>query len=153
MGTTIGRILLTTTDKYQIAECISRKTKFPIDPDNISTTQSLFREDSVFQILDVKAVIAQFSVSYFPGCCGIAISHFSWIREDRRNAGLGTVLNNIRIREAKRWGFTVLMCTDIENNTPQQKILTKNNWQKLMTFTNLNTGNNVAIHAIDLTKS
>lgn len=94
--------------------------------------------------------IAFFRLVQMPGCCGICISTESYVHSKFRKLGVGTVLNLLRIDLAKELGYGLLMCTDVESNEPQQRILKKNGWVKIETFANPRTKNIVAIHTITL---
>ncbi len=94
--------------------------------------------------------VATFHLQQLQGCCGVCVSYHSSVNSKFRNKGLGTLLNKMRQQIAWDNGYTVLLCTDVESNQAQQKILTTNGWEKLMTFTNRRTRNKVCIHTIQL---
>jgi len=85
-----------------------------------------------------------------PGCCGIVISTGAFVYPPFRRKGVGSILNTFRIELAKTMGFGLMMCTDVLKNNPQQKILDKNNWERIHTFTNPRTNNLVGIHVVNL---
>ena len=92
-----------------------------------------------------ECTLATFSLSELPGCCGVVVSHGTWIIAGYRNKGLGTLLADIKIEIAKYWGYTIMLCTDIAGNTPQRKILDSNNWKTIGSFINKRTGNDINI--------
>jgi hypothetical protein len=94
--------------------------------------------------------ISNFSLCQFPGCCGIMISYHATVYNPYLKLGLGTILNKLRIHLAKCEGYTYLMATDIVENEPQRKILAKNGWEDLLTFTNRRTQNLLALSIIKL---
>lgn len=94
--------------------------------------------------------IAGFALTEMPGCCGICVSYYSFVEKEYRSKGLGTLLNQLRQQLAYDYGYTILLCTDLEDNLHQQKILLKNGWNKLLTFINNRTTNKVCLHAITL---
>ena len=94
--------------------------------------------------------IARFSLKQLPGCCGICVSFHANVSTTIRKKGIGSLLNKIRQQIAWNNGYTILLCTDVEKNEPQQKILNKNGWQKIMTFNNRRTHNKVCLHSITL---
>lgn len=100
---------------------------------------SKYKQISFFRLIDM------------PGCCGIIISTSSFIHLEYRNKGLGLLLNQMRIELSQYLGYGLLICTDIEDNKHQQKILTKNKWSKIDSFINPRTKNKVNIHSIKLT--
>lgn len=98
--------------------------------------------------VDQIVTLAHFELVAMPGCCGILISTNCWTLYRLVGFGIGQFLHQLRLRIAKDWGYTVLMCTDVATNKPQQHILNKNKWELLQQFTNSRTGNKVNIHTI-----
>ena len=94
--------------------------------------------------------ISNFTLIQLPGCCGVCVSTRCWVKETYRNKGLNTLLNNFRMEIAKYLGYTVLLCTDKEDNKAQKRVLEKNNWKQIDQFKNKRTGNIVNIHTIHL---
>lgn len=99
-----------------------------------------------------KVYVSSFRFAHFPGCCGIVISTAAVVSEKYRHRGIGTILNRMRISIARRMGFGMIICTDLERNAPQRKVLKKNGWRDLWMFKNPRTGNALAVSAYDLTK-
>ena len=87
-----------------------------------------------------------------PGCCGACVSTGAAVNGTMQGLGIGTILNKLRCRIAELLGFGLLICTDITNNEPQQKILAKNNWKLVDSFINPRTDNEVAVHTYELNK-
>jgi len=81
-----------------------------------------------------------------PGCCGLVVSTGSYVNPDYRNKGVGTIMHKIRKDIAGEAGFSCMICTDVMNNKPQQKILKNAKWKFVHKFLNRNTGNTVGIH-------
>ena len=109
---------------------------------------------TIIQIRPAKnpltTLIATFSLTEMPGCCGVLISFHSFVSSKFANKGIGTILNKFRIEIAQFLGYTVLMCTDIATNISQSKILKKNGWKNIHQFTNKRTTNLVNITTIDI---
>lgn len=95
--------------------------------------------------------VAEWGLIQMIGCCGICVSTRSFVSYKYRNKGLGSILNEIRIIYAKCLGYGILMCTDIEQNTAQRKILAKNGWKDIFSFVNPRSSNTVFISVIELT--
>lgn len=93
---------------------------------------------------------AGFTLVCMPGCCGVVISTNCYVNPNWREHGLGTLLNNMRKQMAYEMGYTLLLCTDVTKNIPQQKILNTNGWTKLLEFNNRRTGNTVSLDMIIL---
>lgn len=97
--------------------------------------------------------IAVFKMLRMPGCCGVCISTGSVIFENNfRGKGLGSILNRLRIDMARKAGYGILFCTDVEKNIPQRKILSKNGWSDIYQFNNPRTKNEVILSVIKLTE-
>lgn len=97
-----------------------------------------------------NVIVASFTLEKFPGCCGIYVSTGAMVWYEYRRKGIGTILNKMRIDIARAEGYGCLICTDIVDNKPQQKILAKNGWSQIHQFMNPRTGNNVHISVINL---
>ena len=102
--------------------------------------------------LDSPNYIAVFVMGKLPGCCGICLSTNAFVMPSLRGRGLGLILAKLRIAIAKESGYTVLMCTDVDTNVPQRKIMSRLGWKDIYQFNNLRTGNDVNISVLDLTK-
>jgi len=103
-----------------------------------------------YSLQDSSNRVAYFCLAEFPGCCGMAVSFCASVNSSYRNKGLGRLLNLLRQQIAYDNRFTVMVCTDVVTNEPQQKILTGNGWEKILEFKNRKTNNQVAMHKIDL---
>lgn len=114
----------------------------------VSTPQSFEckSQQGHFLISNKGSGVALFDLICMPGCCGILVSCKSEVFPQYRNKGLGKLLNNMRYQIAQEWGYSVLLCTDVESNQPQQKILSQNGWTHLMSFKNARTANKVSMH-------
>lgn len=97
-----------------------------------------------------KSRVAHFEIAAFPGCCGIAISTGAWVGEDFRGKGIGKILAKLRVELARTAGYGMILCTDVESNVPQRRLLAANGWTDIAGFNNPKTGNNVFITAVVL---
>lgn len=95
-------------------------------------------------------VVASFQLVPMINCCGILVSTSSFVEKQFRGLGLGTILNSLRVDIARELGYSVLMCTDIESNSAQRKILKSNGWTDIYKFVNKRTSNTVFISVINL---
>lgn len=95
-----------------------------------------------------KTTYAKWSLKQLPGCCGVCVSYHALVNENYRRKGLGTLLNKLRQQMAWEAKYTILLCTDIISNTPQQKILNKHSWKTLLEFQNRKTKNKVELRSI-----
>jgi hypothetical protein len=103
-----------------------------------------------FQIRLGREIVADFKLSELPGCCGVCVSFFAHVFPDFRGKGIGTMLNRLRIAIAKEAKYGLLICTDVDNNIPQNKILAKNGWELAANFINPKTKHCVNLHYIKL---
>lgn len=94
--------------------------------------------------------VAKWEIVQMKNCCGMAVSTRALVEIAFRKLGLGLIMNQIRIDICRKLGYSCLMCTDVENNVPQQKILSANGWRKIHKFVNRNTGNTVCVHVINI---
>ena len=95
-------------------------------------------------------IIASFELHPMINCCGICVSTKSNVSQKYRKKGLGTLLNSIRIDIARYNDYSLLLCTDIEINIPQRKILKANGWKDIYSFINKRTNNKVYLTIINL---
>lgn len=94
--------------------------------------------------------IGYFSINQLPGCCGAGVLNGMSVKYHFRNMGIGTVLNKLAIDMATLFNYGVLICTDVDTNKPQSRILDKIGWSGLYNFLNPKTHNSINIHAITL---
>lgn len=90
-----------------------------------------------------KSVVAVFSLSELPGCCGVLVSHHTNIYPQYQGKGINSFLQGIKERIAKDNGYTTLMATVTSDNTTEIHILTKYGWLPRDSFKNKRTGNTV----------
>lgn len=89
--------------------------------------------------------ISEFNLQQFPACCGILLSTKSSVYHKFRGKGVATRLNAFRKAIAHHEGYSLLICTDVASNSPQNKVLAKNGWKDVHTFVNSRTGNTLNI--------
>lgn len=90
--------------------------------------------------------IASFSMKEAPGCCGLIFSFHSNVTQMYRGRGIGTILNQMRQKIAYELGYSAIICTDIESNESQLRILKSQDWAKVFAFVNRRTSNEVGVH-------
>lgn len=82
-----------------------------------------------------------FSLTAFPGNCGMVVSHSLWLSEKSRGKGLGSFLQYFKKKIASKYGFSLMYCTTIVTNDVENHLLEKFGWKKVNTFLNRRTGN------------
>jgi len=148
--------------KKQIAEKIQCESKDIFFSDEFGNTEinDLYyykpsggnpRGFSVLQQIDGKKhIISTFKTYEMPHCCAIMISCNVEVKEKYRNKGIGTILNKFRQEIGKLLGYSLLLCTDIEQNIHQRKLLKNNGWKDVYNIVNKRTNNKVFISVIEL---
>lgn len=115
----------------------------------------IHRDDFGWKI-DVRCdgeTVSESYVSYFPGCCGIAVSHNAVIFGRKySNKGVGTLLNELRIKIAKAMGYNFLTASDVTDNLYQDSIFIKNGWKVIDEFKNTRTRHTVKLWSKDLSE-
>ncbi len=87
--------------------------------------------------------ICRFYLSQLSGCCGVLVSHHMEISRSYQGRKLGTLLQLVKERIAKEAGYTVLLATVRKDNPAENHILEKTGWNKILTFTNKRTSNEI----------
>jgi RimJ/RimL family protein N-acetyltransferase len=90
--------------------------------------------------------IGFYEINGLPGCNQVAVSNHAWISPDQRNQGFGQLAHEQRLDQARELGYDYMICTVLESNEVQIKILDNNGWTKLSTFNNRETGHRVCIY-------
>jgi len=142
---------ITTTSKYAAALKKISNEPFTLLYDGKHVVDFTSKLCIVRYTLNIKdKVIAEFTLVPMIGCCGICVSTRASVIPEYRGKGLGTLLNLLRIDIAREAGYSILLCTDIEKNEYQRKILRANGWRDLTSFINKRTKNHVYISCINL---
>jgi len=89
--------------------------------------------------------VAKFKLTQMGGCNGVCISSNEAIYGTYKGKGYGNTFNKIREDLAQQMGYSVMLCTVIDGNVPQEKILFKNGWARTFGFLNLKTSNDISM--------
>lgn len=95
-------------------------------------------------------VVSTWKLYQMPHCCAYMISCNVYIHPDYRSLGLGTLLNKLRQDIGRILRYTAMLCTDIEQNLAQRKVLKKNGWNDIHSIVNKRTKNKVFLSVINL---
>lgn len=95
--------------------------------------------------------IATFKLYQLQHCCAYMVSANAFVNDMYRKKGIGTLMNKLRQDIGRLLGYTAILCTDVEKNTGQRRILEKNGWKDIHKLKNKRTGNTVFLSVIDLT--
>lgn len=82
----------------------------------------------------------------FPGCNQLVISNHSFVFPHLRGLGIGNKNHVVRLKLMEELGYDYALCTVIETNEAQIRILSNNNWTLLDKFYNKETGNIIRIY-------
>jgi hypothetical protein len=115
---------------------------------NVSFSEKF--EAGEYRLILNNQLVSTFELIPMINCCGILVSTRSIVYDKFKNKGIGTILNSFRIDIARAMGYSLLLCTDVDNNDYQQKILLRNGWKNIFSFINQRTSNKVNIHVINL---
>lgn len=132
-------------DKTSYIAQIAEKLSFPIEDLKLTVHPKDFCHAS-FVLCRGHNTVASFILSELVGCCGVVVSTTTYVGSNHRNKGVGAILNAMRQQIAFHWNYGLIICTDVETNTPQRKILKKNNWIESVRFINPKTCHSVLLH-------
>lgn len=83
-------------------------------------------------------------------CCAFMISCNVNVNPTFRNKKIGTILNQLRQDIGRLLGYTAILCTDIETNVHQRKLLKTNGWKDIHSVVNKRTKNLVHLSVINI---
>jgi hypothetical protein len=135
-----------------IYECLKKNKKGKkITKDKISISLNPY-DNKYFSLEYSGEPVARFALDQLQGCCGVCVSYFSYISFSYRGTGLGNVLCKMRIEIARAANYGLMICTDVDDNVPQKKIMESLNFQKATSFVNPKTNHLVNLRYINLTE-
>jgi len=127
-----------------IIGCSEEQIAIVITPHKISSNHysiaALLRNGEAIERIALGNIVGM------TGCCGACISTASYVYDKYRNRGIGSIMNRVRAEVAREFGYTVMICTDVIDNYPQQQVLKKNGWVHIASFVNNRTGHDIGIH-------
>lgn len=98
----------------------------------------------------IKKQISNFRLYKMPHCCAYMISCDVSVYAEFRNKRIGTILNQLRQDIGRLLGYSSFLCTDIEQNTNQRKLLATNGFKDIHNVVNKRTQNRVYLSVINL---
>ncbi len=95
--------------------------------------------------------VSSFSLQQLTGCCGVLVSTGSSVNANFQRKGVATRLNQLRKDIAQYLNYSIMLCTDVDSNEAQRRVLEKNGWQDVYQFTNRRTNNllNISVCPIE----
>ena len=85
--------------------------------------------------------LGSFYFSPMPGCCGIVISHDTFLNKNYRGTDVSDAFRKIKNELAKELGYTVMIATTQMTNLPGVGNMMKSKYKIPLTFTNKRTNN------------
>ena len=95
-------------------------------------------------------IVSHWKLYEMPHCCAYMISCNVEVITAYRNKRIGTILNSLRQDIGRLLGYSALLCTDIEKNIYQRKLLETNGWRDVHNVINKRTQNRVYLSVINL---
>jgi len=154
-------------DKYRkilskIINCSEQDIKFYIDnskeevgtfdyeKDEVSKNWELGNYKIVQQIGNIQKEISSFKLYQLQHCCAIMVSCNVIVKKEYRGKRIGTILNQLRQDIGRLLGYSLVLCTDIEQNKHQRQLLKTNGWTDVYSVVNKRTKNRVYISVINI---
>lgn len=150
-STALSEIIDIPTDNIQFQISHFQLPFQPIDTYNLPT-----RPDDRWSMGDYKIVcsdgkvISTFRIYQMPHCCAFAISCDVKVYHPFTSKGVGKLLNQFRQDLCKLMNYSALLCTDVDHNGAQRKVLKVNGWDDIYSVINKKTDNVVHISVIGL---
>lgn len=126
-----------------IKDVIREGTSLSVD--NLRIVGNSTREGRHYVLKHKEEVLAKWDISKLKGCREIGVSHAVSITEKYRGIGLGKALHALRLAVYYERGLKALICTSVEDNSPQSAILLKGGWTNVGQFYNPRTSNQVKV--------
>lgn len=89
--------------------------------------------------------IGAFFFSPMPGCCGVVVSHGSFLNNTERGSNLGEFFHDLKAEVARRLGYTCMLATTRTDNFPEVIGASKKGWKMHEAFTNPRTRNQLVV--------
>lgn len=154
-------------DKYRkiissILKCESSDIKFYIgnskeevgtidfDKNEVSKNWELGIYKVIQQIGNVQKVISTWNLYQLQHCCAFMVSCNVKVEESYRGKRIGTILNQLRQDIGRLLGYSSILCTDIEQNVNQRKLLKTNGWKDIHSVVNKRTNNRVYLSVVNI---
>ena len=103
-----------------------------------------------YQVCYNSSIISTWKLYQLPHCCAYIVSCSVNVREDYRSKRIGTILNQLRQDIGRLLGYSAIICTDIEQNTNQRKLLKTNGWKDVHNIINKRTNNRVYLSVVNI---
>lgn len=136
--------------KFYIGHSKEEVGSIDFDKDEVIRNWSLGEYKIVQQIGDTQEIISTWNLYQLQHCCAFMVSCNVKVKEPYRNKRIGTILNQLRQDIGRLLGYSSILCTDIEQNTNQRKLLKTNGWKDIHSVINKRTGNRVYLSIVNI---
>lgn len=92
-----------------------------------------------------KEELGWFFLSPLPGCCGVVVSHGSFLLPQYRASDIGDAFHRMKTKVAQELGYSAMISTTQLKNIPQIVGGAKHGWKYCETFRNKRTNNEIGI--------
>lgn len=89
--------------------------------------------------------LGSFHFSPMPGCCGVVVSHNTFLNKDYHHSNVSNPFRKIKHELAKALGYTLMIATTQMENLPGVGNMIKAGYMMPKTFTNKRTGNLIGL--------
>ena len=120
------------------------------DKNIVSKNWELGTYNVVQQIGDVQKEISSWKLYQLQHCCAFMVSCNVKVEESYRSKRIGTILNQLRQDIGRLLNYSSIICTDIEQNINQRKLLKTNGWKDIHSVINKRTSNRVYLSIINI---
>lgn len=86
-----------------------------------------------------------FYFSPMPGCCGIVVSHNTFLHIPFRNSNISDKFRQLKTELAKKLGYTIMIATTQMDNLPGVGNMIKSKYKMPVTFINKRTNNLIGL--------
>ena len=84
---------------------------------------------------------AGFRLSSLPGCCGVLVSHESYVTQALQRRGLGLLMQEMKEFIAREYRVGKMIATVLQGNKAEETLLLKTGWRPGVAFRNRRTDN------------
>jgi hypothetical protein len=120
------------------------------DKNKISKNWELGYYKVIQQVEDKQILISDWKLYQLQHCCAFMVSCNVRVKDEYRNKRIGTILNQCRQDIGRLLGYSAILCTDIEQNQNQRKLLKTNGWKDVFSIINKRTNNRVYLTVINI---
>ncbi len=115
---------------------------------NLTGGKGLYAEAkfTLFKVEGTKRTQAgSFSFSPMPGCCGVVVSHTTFLNPKERGTSISEPFRQLKTALARHLGYSCIIATSQENNPASIANMTKSGYAIGGRFVNSRTRNPIAI--------